>query len=85
MLTKEQLERVSDVQQDISTEIGRARASFGSFRSAHEAYAILLEEVEELWAEIKVKQGKRDMARLYTGAVQVAAMATLLASEVTDD
>jgi hypothetical protein len=43
--------------------------------SAHEGYAVLAEEVDELWDHVKVKQGKRDIPEMAYEAVQVAAMA----------
>ncbi|MCL4435792.1 MAG: hypothetical protein M1503_11530 [Thaumarchaeota archaeon] len=47
------LERALD---DIGSEYHRAYNKFGDFSSLHEGYAVLLEEVEELWAEIKKKR-----------------------------
>jgi hypothetical protein len=43
--------------------------------SAHEGFAVLAEEVDELWDHVKVKQGKRDVPEMVYEAVQVAAMA----------
>lgn len=48
-----------------------ATEKFGSFASAHEGYAVILEELDELWQE--VKHGTRERQR--EEAVQVAAMA----------
>jgi NTP pyrophosphatase (non-canonical NTP hydrolase) len=42
------------------------------FSSAHEGYAILLEEVEELWEEVRKKEP--DLERMYEEAIQVGAM-----------
>ncbi len=55
----------------IADEIRTAMAKFSPFASAHEGYAVLQEEVDELWHE--VKHGTRKRAR--EEAVQVAAMA----------
>jgi NTP pyrophosphatase (non-canonical NTP hydrolase) len=65
---------------------GELRRAYGKFpkpqNSLHEGYAVLLEEVDELWDEIK----KDDGSRARTEAVQVAAMAVrLLADTGTDD
>jgi NTP pyrophosphatase (non-canonical NTP hydrolase) len=52
-----------------------ACGKFGLFASAHEGYAVLKEEVDELWDEVKKKQGQRSQACLTKEAAQVAAMA----------
>jgi hypothetical protein len=52
-------------------ELRRAMSKFGPFASAHEGYAVLLEELDELWWEVK----HGTPARAREEAVQVAAMA----------
>lgn len=54
---------------DVLAELARAEAKFGAFRSNHEGYAVLLEEMDELWDGIKRKP--RDMDRVRSEAVQV--------------
>lgn len=61
-----------DVSQAVRQELLSATGKFGPFASAHEGYAVLKEEVEELWDEIK---GGQDRDRMREEAVQVAAMA----------
>jgi hypothetical protein len=56
---------------DVRREVERATGLHGSFNSAHEGYAVLLEEVDELWDEVKCNN--RILAR--AEAIQVAAMA----------
>lgn len=51
------------------------------FNSTHEGYAVLLEEVDELWDEVK-SNGSNE--RLKAEAVQVAAMAIRFIQELTD-
>lgn len=58
----------------IREELMRA-AKWPAFNSAHEGYAILAEEVDELWAHVKVNQKKRDLDAMRAEAIQVAAMA----------
>jgi hypothetical protein len=59
----------------IEKECFRACTLYPKFHSAHEGYAVLLEEVEELWAEVKKSPKKRDPAAMRDEAIQVAAMA----------
>lgn len=60
-------------------ECHSARVKFPPFNSAHEGYAVLLEEVDELWAE--VKRNPCDGARMREEAIQVAAMALAFIAE----
>lgn len=56
-------------------EYGKATNSYGPMASAHEGYAVLKEELDELWDEIKKNPQKRDDAQMQKEAIQVAAMA----------
>ena len=58
---------------DIKQEFRHATQEFGAFNSLHEGYAILLEEVDELWDEIKKKT--LNLFEVRTEAKHVAAMA----------
>lgn len=64
-----------DAISDIVDEFTHACSKFGSMSSAHEGYAVLLEEVDELWDHVKMKQFERDMKAMRKEAVQIAAMA----------
>lgn len=70
---------------EIDAEAQRASAKFPPFNSAHEGYAVLLEEVDELWQHVKVKQGRRDCAAMRAEAIQVAAMALRFVVDLGDD
>jgi hypothetical protein len=59
----------------ILAELVKARSRFPIMASYHEGYAILLEEVEELWSEIKQNPKDRDAVAIREEAMQVAAMA----------
>lgn len=59
----------------VAKEMASACGRYPKFASAHEGYAVLLEEVDELWLEIKKNPKKRDPAALREEATQVAAMA----------
>lgn len=59
-------------------EIATATAEYGPFHSGHEGYAVMKEELEELWDEIKKKQ----IAKARQEAIQVAAMAICFLRDV---
>lgn len=69
----------------VATEVLQAEANWPPMNSAHEAYAVLLEEVDELWAHVKTKQRHRNLAAMRTEALQVAAMAIRFARDVTTE
>src|ERR1700722_16899223 len=56
---------------EVLDELDRATALHGPFHSSHEGWAVLLEEVEELWDEIRAN----DPVKARKEAIQVAAMA----------
>lgn len=64
---------------DVDDELERATDLYGPFKSPHEGWAILKEEVDELWDAVKMKNdGSMDEERnllLRKEASQVAAMA----------
>lgn len=59
---------------DVADELDRA-AKHGDFNNAHEGYAVLLEEVDELKDHVWMRQDKRNLAEMRKEAIQVAAMA----------
>lgn len=83
MTNGESMERIrfDSVVDDVVDEYNMAVAKFGPFNTAHEAYAVILEEMDELWDEIK-KQSKprteRNKRAICKEAKQVAAMAIRL-------
>lgn len=65
---------------EIHAEVIRAKSKHpGDYNSFHEAYAVLLEEVDELWDDIKADKSP-DVIR--KEAVQVAAVAFRLIKEL---
>lgn len=61
------------------------REQWGPMHSAHEGYAVMLEEVDELWTHVKTKQKLRDLEGMKKEALQVAAMALRIAHECCDE
>lgn len=61
---------------------GARRAYPRPMNSAHEGYATILEEVDELWDEVRAKQGNRDPKKMVAELVQIAAMCQRMAEDV---
>lgn len=64
-----------NIANEVLEELGRAVKAHGSFQSAHEGWAVLMEEVDELWSEVKLKGGGGYTAAARKEAIQVAAVA----------
>lgn len=60
-------------------------AKWPKFNSAHEGFAVLYEEVDELWEEVRLKQTKRSVENMRKEALQVAAMAIRFAAEICNE
>lgn len=65
----------SDFLAEVADELLRAQAKWAPMNSPHEAYAVILEEVDEFWAEVRKKQTEHDPVAMYEELVQIAAMA----------
>lgn len=59
----------------IRRELMEATAQHGSFHSLHEGWAVILEELDELWDEVKKRSKERDLLATAKEATQVGAMA----------
>lgn len=65
---------VSEIVDDILKELHRAEIHGVEFNSAHEAYGVIKEELDEFWDLVKMKKKNRDPSKLYEELVQQAAM-----------
>ncbi|MDO9334578.1 MAG: hypothetical protein Q7T57_08680 [Dehalococcoidales bacterium] len=72
----------ADIFEEIEAEYERATTKFNDFNSAHEGYAVILEELEELKAHVFLHHDKRDLQAMRKEAVQVAAMAIRFITDV---
>lgn len=69
--------------EDIKQEVISAKQVYKApFVNQHEAYAVILEEVDELWAEIKKNQKVYDLQAQRKEAKQAAAMLVRLMVEL---
>ena len=64
---------IGDIVDDVEREVQRATSLHGSFHGAHEGHAVIREEFEELWDEVKKKHP--DKIKMREEAIQIAAMA----------
>jgi hypothetical protein len=76
---------ISSVGGEVVDEAIRASALWPPFSSAHEGYAVLLEEVDELKAHVWTNQKRRNLTEMRAEAIQVAAMALRFALDVCSE
>jgi hypothetical protein len=67
---------------DIQAELTRAREKNSTFNSAHEGYAVILEELDELWEEVRKKRSDRDTNKMIEECTQIAAMAVRFIQDI---
>lgn len=76
---------ISHILFDIRKEVERAESKHAPMNSAHEGYAVLLEEVEELKAEVfKGGREPRNWYAMRAEAIETAAMAVRLIKDVIE-
>lgn len=77
--------RINGAFLDTNEELESAMENFPAFNSAHEGFAVLKEEVDELWEAVRMKQGGPGrLEHMRKEAVQVAAMALRFIVDVCD-
>lgn len=80
----EQAELYGSAAAEAFNEVMRAKGMFpDKFVNGHEGYAVILEEVDELWDEVKKNQRNYDIPAQRKEAIQIAAMAIRFAAELT--
>ncbi len=82
MITSDKALRIPRILAEVTDEMVAATSKFPPFHSPHEGYAVLKEEVDELWDAIKANDG-HDAQR--GEAIQIAAMAIQFILDVTGD
>lgn len=84
-MDSDDLTRLARVLNEVEIEIAQATTNWGPFNSAHEGFAVLNEEFDELKEHVWMNQRKRDLEKMRKEAVQVAAVAIRFAAEVCDE
>lgn len=69
---------------DVYSEYLRAKDKHPSFNSAHEGYAVILEELDELWKEVRKKKERRSKDKMRDESIQIAAMAMRFINDICD-
>lgn len=67
---------------DVENEYKRARSRHAPMHSYHEAYAIILEELDEFWEHVRKYPKEYNPDEIYNELVQIAAMALSAATEL---
>lgn len=66
---------------EVKAELRVARTKHGPMSSHHEAYAVILEELDEYWEEVRKRRSERDPQAMRAELVQIAAMAARAATD----
>ena len=66
----------------VKEELIKARQKHGPVTSVHEGYAVILEELDEVWEEVKKKTENRDLDNLLKELVQVSTTAQKMAEDI---
>lgn len=76
LATVERMERLQrnmeDIVDEVCSELIRAVGRYPTFASGHEGWAVMREEMDELWDEVRKRDS--DPERMRAEAIQVAAM-----------
>lgn len=63
---------MKEILNQIKKELQSANSKHPAFKSTHEAYAVILEELDEFWDEVKKKNP--DLGNMKLELIQIAAM-----------
>ena len=69
---------VDQLASEVALEVKRAVSLFGKINNPHEAYGVIMEEMDEFWDEVKefnLAKGRDTRPKMRTELIQLAAMA----------
>ena len=78
---------IRNITTEVVDEVGRAIEFHEGMHSPHEAYSVILEELEEYWDEVRAfnpKKGRDTRPRQREELIQLAAMAIRAISDTID-
>ena len=71
----EMKERIENLLGEVELELSDAMKKHKRLNSVHEAYAIILEELDEFWEQVKLRRHARNTVAMKIELRQIAAMA----------
>lgn len=71
--------------EEIDDELYKARSKNRPFNSSHEGYAVILEELDELWEEVRKKRSERDLEHMKRECIQIAAMSIRFIQDLIEE
>lgn len=80
----QRMSRTRQVLEEVAGELDEAITKYPPFNSANEGYAVILEELDELWEEVRKPPTQVNLMMMRKEAIQVAAMAARMVTDVTD-
>lgn len=75
---------LTKISQEIMREAVRARDRYSPYNSLHEAYAVLKEEIEEFWTEVKKRPNNRFKKSIRKEVIQIGAVSMLILMDLLD-
>lgn len=70
---------------EIKQECKSAMSKYPSFHSTHEGYAVIAEEVDELWKLVKKNKGMIGTPEMKAECIQIAAMAIRFIADLCEN
>ena len=80
----EQSDPLIGILQEIGNEVVRAESLHAPLHSHHEAYAVIWEELEEYWREVRKRSERRDPAAMRKELIHTAAVCVRTLGDVVD-
>jgi hypothetical protein len=71
-----------DFQDHVAAELAKGREKHGPITGCHDGYGKILEEVDELWDEVRRKESQRSKGAMYSELVQIAALCQRMAEDL---